>query len=95
MNHPKSDLLYQRYSGVPTVSDATGNQMARYFTFTQRSDANRIPVRTLDYLFAAPMITIERYSVERDFLACWVCPIICHWWRISSFRDFFFFFFFF
>ena len=60
------DLLYERYSGVPTVSDATGDQMPRYFTFTQRSGANRIPVRTLDYLFAAPMITIERYSVKQD-----------------------------
>jgi endonuclease/exonuclease/phosphatase family metal-dependent hydrolase len=60
------DLLFERYSGVPTVSEATGNRMARYFTFTQRSGADRIPVRTLDYLFAAPTITIERYSVEQD-----------------------------
>jgi endonuclease/exonuclease/phosphatase family metal-dependent hydrolase len=57
--------LYERYSGVPTVSEATGNQMPRYFTFTQRSGANRIPIRTLDYLFAAPTVTIERYSVEQ------------------------------
>ena len=40
--------------------------MPRYFTFTQQSGANRIPVRTLDYLFAAPSVTIERYSVEQQ-----------------------------
>jgi endonuclease/exonuclease/phosphatase family metal-dependent hydrolase len=60
------DALFERYSGVPTVSDATGNQMSRYFTFTQRSGAIRIPVRTLDYLFAAPTVIIERYSIEQD-----------------------------
>ncbi len=60
------DALFERYSGVPTVSDATGNQMSRFFTFTQRSGANRIPVRTLDYLFVAPTVTIERYSVEQE-----------------------------
>jgi endonuclease/exonuclease/phosphatase family metal-dependent hydrolase len=59
-------LLFNRYSGVPTVSEATGNQMSRYFTFTQRSGADRIPVRTLDYLFAAPTVTLERYSVEQE-----------------------------
>jgi endonuclease/exonuclease/phosphatase family metal-dependent hydrolase len=58
--------LFARYSGVPTISEATGDQMPRYFTFTQRSGVNRIPVRTLDYLFAAPKVTIERYSVEQE-----------------------------
>jgi endonuclease/exonuclease/phosphatase family metal-dependent hydrolase len=60
------ETLFERYSGVPTVSEATGNQMPRYFTFTQQSGANRIPVRTLDYLFPAPTITIERYAVEQE-----------------------------
>jgi endonuclease/exonuclease/phosphatase family metal-dependent hydrolase len=58
--------LFARYAGVPTIAEATGSQMPRHFTFTQRSGANRIPVRTLDYLFAAPTITIERYSVEQE-----------------------------
>jgi endonuclease/exonuclease/phosphatase family metal-dependent hydrolase len=58
--------LYERYSGVPTVSEATGNQMPRYFTFTQQSGAHRLPVRTLDYLFAAPAVIIERYSVVQE-----------------------------
>jgi endonuclease/exonuclease/phosphatase family metal-dependent hydrolase len=58
--------LYERYSGVPTVSEATGSQRHRYFTFTRRSGASRIPVRTLDYLFAAPAVTVERYSVEQE-----------------------------
>ena len=48
------------------MAEATGNQMDRYFTFTQRSGALRIPVRTLDYLFAAPTVTIERYSVQQE-----------------------------
>jgi endonuclease/exonuclease/phosphatase family metal-dependent hydrolase len=58
--------LFERYSGVPTVTEATGNQMPRSFTFTQRSGSGRIPVRTLDYLFAAPTVIIERYSVEQE-----------------------------
>jgi endonuclease/exonuclease/phosphatase family metal-dependent hydrolase len=59
-------LIYERYPGVPTVAEATGNEMDRTFTFTQRSGARRIPIRTLDYLFAAPAVTIERYSVQQE-----------------------------
>lgn len=58
--------LFARYSGVPTVSEATGDQMSRYFTFTQQSGTHRVPVRTLDYLFAAPTVTIESYSVQQE-----------------------------
>jgi endonuclease/exonuclease/phosphatase family metal-dependent hydrolase len=57
-------LVYERYAGVPPVAEATGSQMDRYFTFTQRS--GRIPIRTLDYLFAAPSVAIERYTVQRE-----------------------------
>jgi endonuclease/exonuclease/phosphatase family metal-dependent hydrolase len=58
--------IFQRYAGVPTVSDATGEEMRKYFTFTQRSGTDRIPVRTLDYLFAAPTVAVERYAVNQE-----------------------------
>jgi endonuclease/exonuclease/phosphatase family metal-dependent hydrolase len=58
--------IYERYAGIPEVAEATGTQMHRCFTFTQRSGANRIPVRTLDYLFASPTLTVERYSVQQE-----------------------------
>jgi endonuclease/exonuclease/phosphatase family metal-dependent hydrolase len=59
-------LIFKRYAGVPTIAEATGNQRDDYFTFTARSGASRIPIRTLDYLFAAPAVTIERYFIERE-----------------------------
>jgi endonuclease/exonuclease/phosphatase family metal-dependent hydrolase len=58
--------IYQRYDGVPTVAEATGDQMQRFFTFTRRSGAGRIPARTLDYFFAAPTVTVGRYSVQQE-----------------------------
>jgi endonuclease/exonuclease/phosphatase family metal-dependent hydrolase len=58
--------IFERYSGVPTVAEATGDQRHRYFTFTQRSGTNRIPVRTLDYFFAAPAVTVERYFIQQE-----------------------------
>jgi endonuclease/exonuclease/phosphatase family metal-dependent hydrolase len=58
--------VFERYAGVPTVKEATGDQMHRYFTFTQRSGTNRVPVRTLDYFFASPAVTIERYFIQRE-----------------------------
>ena len=58
--------IYERYAGVPQVAEATGAQMHRCFTFTQRSGATRIPVRTLDYFFASPTVTIQGYSVQRE-----------------------------
>ena len=58
--------IYERYAGVPTVAEATGEHMRRYFTFTQRCGANRLPVRTLDYFFAAPRVTIEKYAVMQE-----------------------------
>ena len=61
--------VFQRYDGVPRIGDATGEEMREYFTFTQRSGAERIPVRTLDYLFAAPKVTIERYAVLQEGMA--------------------------
>ena len=58
--------IYGRYAGVPTIAEATGKQMRRYFTFTQRSGATRLPVRTLDYLFAAPKVSIGEHAVLQD-----------------------------
>jgi endonuclease/exonuclease/phosphatase family metal-dependent hydrolase len=61
--------VFQQYTGVPGIADATGDEMRKYFTFTQRSGAERIPVRTLDYLFTAPAVTIERYVVQQEGMA--------------------------
>jgi endonuclease/exonuclease/phosphatase family metal-dependent hydrolase len=59
-------LIYDRYFGVPILKEAIEDQMERYFTFTQRSGQDRIPVRTLDYLFAGPTVTIEQYNVQQE-----------------------------
>ena len=58
--------IYRSYQGVPTVHDATAKEMDQFFTFTRRTDSKRIPVRTLDYLFAAPSVSIEKYGVRQD-----------------------------
>ena len=58
--------VYEQYAGVPTLADATGEHMRHYFTFTQRVGAIRLPVRTLDYFFAAPRVTIEDYAVVQE-----------------------------
>jgi endonuclease/exonuclease/phosphatase family metal-dependent hydrolase len=65
IHHEPSELgaIYERYSGVPPILDATGEQMERCFTFTKKVGGTRIPVRTLDYFFASPMVKIERYTV--------------------------------
>lgn len=58
--------IYRDYQGVPTVHDATARAMEQFFTFTRRDDSRRVPVRTLDYLFAASSIAIEKYGVRQD-----------------------------
>ena len=58
--------IYERYPEFPPWQRPLGDQMDRCFTFTQRSGRGRIPVRTLDYLFAAPSVTIERYCVQQE-----------------------------
>jgi endonuclease/exonuclease/phosphatase family metal-dependent hydrolase len=57
--------IYERYAGVPAISDATGEEMQRCFTFTQKAGETRIPVRTLDYFFTSPAVKIERYVVPQ------------------------------
>jgi endonuclease/exonuclease/phosphatase family metal-dependent hydrolase len=68
IHHEPSALgpIYERYQGVPAISDATGEQMQRCFTFTQRTGETRIPVRTLDYFFASPAVKIECYTVPQE-----------------------------
>jgi endonuclease/exonuclease/phosphatase family metal-dependent hydrolase len=61
--------VFERYWGVPKIGDATGEEMGKYFTFTKRSGTGRLPVRTLDYLFAAPAVIIERYAVQQEGVA--------------------------
>ena len=58
--------IYRSYQGVPTVHDATDRAMDQFFTYTVRSESKRIPVRTLDYLFAAPPVSVEKYGVRQD-----------------------------
>jgi endonuclease/exonuclease/phosphatase family metal-dependent hydrolase len=58
--------IYRSYEGVPTVHDATTRAMDQFFTYTMRSDAKRIPARTLDYLFTAPSVSVEKYGVRQD-----------------------------
>jgi endonuclease/exonuclease/phosphatase family metal-dependent hydrolase len=58
--------IYERYAGVPTIAEATGEHMRNYFTFTRRSGANRLPIRTLDYFFAAPSVTVEKFVVQQE-----------------------------
>jgi endonuclease/exonuclease/phosphatase family metal-dependent hydrolase len=67
-HHDPSELgpVYERYVGLPPISDATGGRMRRCFTFTKKSGSNRIPVRTLDYFFASPSVTVDRYSVSQE-----------------------------
>jgi endonuclease/exonuclease/phosphatase family metal-dependent hydrolase len=57
--------LFERYHGIPTVSDAVGRNMQDFFTFSQRAGAGRVPVRTLDYLFATSNVQVERYEVRQ------------------------------
>ncbi len=58
--------LYERYQGIPPLQDATGDQMRRCFTYTQKSGQARIPVRTLDYFFAAQTIKVHGYKVSSE-----------------------------
>jgi endonuclease/exonuclease/phosphatase family metal-dependent hydrolase len=58
--------IYRNYQGVPTVHDATAKAMDQFFTYTVRAESKRIPARTLDYLFTAPSITVEKYEVRQD-----------------------------
>jgi endonuclease/exonuclease/phosphatase family metal-dependent hydrolase len=58
--------IYRDYQGVPTVHDATAGAMDQFFTFTKQNGSKRVPVRTLDYLFAASSIGIEKYGVRQD-----------------------------
>jgi endonuclease/exonuclease/phosphatase family metal-dependent hydrolase len=58
--------LYERYRGIPPIVDATGDQIRRSCTFTKKSGTGRIPVRTLDYFFASPMVTAHGYQVPEQ-----------------------------
>jgi endonuclease/exonuclease/phosphatase family metal-dependent hydrolase len=58
--------IYRSYQGVPTVHDATASAMDQFFTYTMRTESKRIPARTLDYLFAAPSVSVEKYGVRQN-----------------------------
>jgi endonuclease/exonuclease/phosphatase family metal-dependent hydrolase len=58
--------LFESYSGVPTINDATGPLAGRFFTFTQPDNGSRRPCRTLDYLFVSPTLRIASYHVEQE-----------------------------
>jgi endonuclease/exonuclease/phosphatase family metal-dependent hydrolase len=57
--------VFERYHGIPTVSDAIGTNMRDYFTFSQCTGEGREPVRTLDYLFPASNVQVVRYQVQQ------------------------------
>lgn len=57
--------LFERYRGIPTVSDATGTNMRDYFTFSQSTAEGRAPVRTLDYFFPASSVQLVCYEVRQ------------------------------
>jgi endonuclease/exonuclease/phosphatase family metal-dependent hydrolase len=57
--------IYRDFQGIPSVHDATARAMEQFFTFTRRDGSRRVPVRTLDYLFAASSIAIEKYGVRQ------------------------------
>jgi endonuclease/exonuclease/phosphatase family metal-dependent hydrolase len=58
--------VFERYRGIPTVSDAIGTNMRDYFTFSQKNaEEGRAPVRTLDYLFPASNVQVVRYEVRQ------------------------------
>ncbi|HZC35556.1 MAG TPA: endonuclease/exonuclease/phosphatase family protein, partial [Chthoniobacterales bacterium] len=57
--------LFERYQGIPRLDDAIGNNLQDQFTFSRQTGTGRVPVRTLDYFFAAPNVEIERYEVRQ------------------------------
>jgi endonuclease/exonuclease/phosphatase family metal-dependent hydrolase len=58
--------IYERYQGVPTLSDASGREMRNFMTFTKRMEGERMPIRTLDYFFAGPKVEIKGYTVRQE-----------------------------
>ena len=58
--------IYRDSQGVPTVHDATARAMDQFLTFTKRNGSKRVPARTLDYLFAASSVGVEKYGVRQD-----------------------------
>jgi endonuclease/exonuclease/phosphatase family metal-dependent hydrolase len=66
-HHEPSEIfaIYERYRGVPTISDASGERMQDFLTFTKRIKEQRVPIRTLDYFFASQDVRINRYAVRQ------------------------------
>jgi endonuclease/exonuclease/phosphatase family metal-dependent hydrolase len=62
----EASLIYDRYKGVPTIRDASGERMRDFMTFTKEINGERVPIRTLDYFFASPAIEIETYAVRQN-----------------------------
>jgi endonuclease/exonuclease/phosphatase family metal-dependent hydrolase len=62
----ETSLIYDRYKGVPTISDVSGERMRDFMTFTKEINGKRVPIRTLDYFFASPAIEIEKYVVRQN-----------------------------
>ncbi len=58
--------IYERYHGVPRVSDASEKEMRNFMTFTKRMGGGRVPIRTLDYFFASPKVEIKGYAVRQE-----------------------------
>src|SRR5262249_24242266 len=57
--------IYERYHGVPTLSDASEKGMRDFMTFTKHKKGERVPIRTLDYFFASSKVEIKGYAVRQ------------------------------
>jgi endonuclease/exonuclease/phosphatase family metal-dependent hydrolase len=62
----ETSLIYDRYKGVPTIRDTSGERMRDFMTFTKEIKGERVPIRTLDYFFAGPAVEIGEYAVLQN-----------------------------
>jgi endonuclease/exonuclease/phosphatase family metal-dependent hydrolase len=69
--NPSSEIkpLYDHYKVVPTLSEVTGPDYIRWFTYFPNDPSIGYPDRTLDYLFFAPSVAVgEHYVRQGDTL---------------------------
>jgi endonuclease/exonuclease/phosphatase family metal-dependent hydrolase len=66
--NPSSEIkrLYDRYQAVPSVSEVTGTDYKRWFTYFPNDPAIGYPDRTLDFLFFAPSVAVGQHYVRQD-----------------------------
>jgi endonuclease/exonuclease/phosphatase family metal-dependent hydrolase len=70
--NPQTEIapLYSHYQAVPSYSETSGADRARWYTYNPNDPAIGHPDRTLDYLFFAPSVQPGQHDVRRgDTLA--------------------------